>query len=471
MWESVTIPSSVSEFGWDFAFRGCKNLKSVSCASAIIRKLTFSGLITLETVILTEDVREIGWQCFGGCSSLVEINLPNSIVKIDWAAFMDCSSLKTIKIPNSISVLNKNMFAGCSSLEEVELPANLKEISDQVFFQCSSLRNVVLPSSLEKLGRAVFLGCETLKEIILPENVREIGDAAFSGCRKLGRIVFGSAVKNIGEGAFVDAPNIKTVVAYPIVPPVCKNAAASPLFDDEVYSNAYLYVPEESYDEYKNTVPWSYFNYVEYTESNVVKFELDNVVYHVTSTEPGNIASEVFDISDPTLEAITIPESVTYHRTEYKVTAIADYAFAECVNLRTLTLPSSIKEISNSAFIDSESLTVIMLKAKTPPVFVSTTVSRAADDEVFVPAVFALCLLYVPDEAIAAYRADGVWKKFESILPLSSSISGVIVDSDVNSIVYDLYGRRINPRHLTPGIYIVNGKKTAITNLNLKDYE
>lgn len=44
----------------------------------------------------------------------------------------------------------------------------------------------------------------------------------------------------------------------------------------------------------------------------------------------------------------------------------------------------------------------------------------------------------------------------------TSGIENVIVDKDMTEKVFDLTGRTVNHRPLTPGIYIINGKKTII---------
>lgn len=50
------------------------------------------------------------------------------------------------------------------------------------------------------------------------------------------------------------------------------------------------------------------------------------------------------------------------------------------------------------------------------------------------------------------------------VLSLSdtSGIEDVVVDKDTEDRVYDLMGRQVTRRPLLPGIYIINGKKTAI---------
>lgn len=47
-------------------------------------------------------------------------------------------------------------------------------------------------------------------------------------------------------------------------------------------------------------------------------------------------------------------------------------------------------------------------------------------------------------------------------LTASSGIEDVAVDKNTEDTVYDLHGRPVTSRPLLPGVYIINGKKTAV---------
>ena len=51
--------------------------------------------------------------------------------------------------------------------------------------------------------------------------------------------------------------------------------------------------------------------------------------------------------------AVTIPQSVTYDGKEYAVTAIGEEAFFFCEKLSSVSIPASVTEIGNSAFVYS----------------------------------------------------------------------------------------------------------------------
>lgn len=68
------------------------------------------------------------------------------------------------------------------------------------------------------------------------------------------------------------------------------------------------------------------------------------VEYH---TFPGSTAMSLTDYTGN----IVIPSTVTYDNEEYTVTEIGSYAFHDCVNLTSVTLPLTIKTIGNGAFL------------------------------------------------------------------------------------------------------------------------
>jgi hypothetical protein len=63
---------------------------------------------------------KIGILSFSGCLSLETIVIPDSVRSIDHRAFSGCSSLKTITISSRLLHLGKNVFEGCTSLKSIK---------------------------------------------------------------------------------------------------------------------------------------------------------------------------------------------------------------------------------------------------------------------------------------------------------------------------------------------------------------
>ena len=72
--------------------------------------------------------------------------------------------------------------------------------------------------------------------------------------------------------------------------------------------------------------------------------------------------------------------------------------------LKEITLPSTLREIGNSAFQHCNSLKKIICKATTPPVI--------PDESVFLMDELENTELYVPSESLELYKSADYWKEF-----------------------------------------------------------
>ncbi len=89
---------------------------------------------------------------------------------------------------------------------------------------CSGLTSVEIPNLVTTIGGSAFWGCESLKMLTIGENVSTIYASAFMSCPKLIEI---------------NSKNRRN----PLIKEYEESTAA---FDEIVYHNAKLFVPEES---------------------------------------------------------------------------------------------------------------------------------------------------------------------------------------------------------------------------------
>lgn len=137
-------------------------IKSITVPGTIanIPMDVFSSLLSLESVVLEEGVKNIEERAFSGCINLASITFPNSLVKIGEFAFASCSAIQDLQFGNGLEVIDSNAFSGCTSIVDPKLPDSLKEIGPYAFAYCA------------------------FKSITIGKNITEIGDNAFANTGK-----------------------------------------------------------------------------------------------------------------------------------------------------------------------------------------------------------------------------------------------------------------------------------------------
>ncbi len=89
-------------------------------------------------------------------------------------------------------------------------------------------------------------------------------------------------------------------------------------------------------------------------------FKVDGIYYNLLGGDSVAVTyggSDLWDYSDEYFGSVTIPETVEYNSTTYRVTTIGDQAFYYCSSLTIVTIPNSVTSIGSFAFYDCTGLT------------------------------------------------------------------------------------------------------------------
>ncbi|MBQ7683573.1 MAG: leucine-rich repeat domain-containing protein [Bacteroidaceae bacterium] len=88
------------------------------------------------------------------------------------------------------------------------------------------------------------------------------------------------------------------------------------------------------------------------TKAYAYDCEVDGIYYYRISTTELEVANKVF--SDQNRSAytgtVTIPSTVTFNGKKFTVVSIGEYAFRDCTQLTSVTIPNSIRTIKDYAF-------------------------------------------------------------------------------------------------------------------------
>ena len=318
----------------------------------VIGKDAFRGCGSLTSVTIPNSVKSIKQYAFQGCKNLTSINIPTSMSLILAYTFAGCSSLKNVTIPNNISVIFAYAFSGCTSLTSITIPNSVTGMGGFVFEQCSSLQSVTLSNNMTSIDEYEFWNCTSLTSISIPKSITSIKYGAFSGCSGLSSITIPKSVTSIGKYAFQNCTGLTTIKSE-IEDPFEIDTNVFSSSDTDIYATATLIVPKGKKSAYNSTEGWKKFKYI--VEEG--EFVVDGIYYKVDENNTASVIKGNRTYSGD----IVIPAYVNYDGKTYNVTSIGEYAFQNCRGLTSVTIPNSVASIGRSAFESCSGLTSLLI--------------------------------------------------------------------------------------------------------------
>ena len=332
-----------------------------------IKENAFNGNRTLVSVIIQDNIENIGTTAFQGSSIITaSINASTSGNYI----FLDAKSLEKVVIGKNVKKLNAGMFISCNKLsdltiltEEAEInnyvldttvnlkeikvnkdnskyivedgilfskdgskiyayptgkvedtykiPSNVKEIGNSAFYDCRSLKNIDIPSTVEKVGTTAFRGSSIITASI---NASTSGNYIFLDAKSLEKVVIGKNVKKLNAGMFIS----------------CNKLSDLTILTEEAEIN----------------------NYVLDTTVNLkeIKVNKDNSKYIV---EDGILFSK----DGSKIYAYPTGKVEDTYKIPSNVKEIGNSAFYDCRSLKNIDIPSTVEKVGTTAFRGSSIIT------------------------------------------------------------------------------------------------------------------
>ena len=243
---------------------------------------------------------------------------------------------------------------------------NIRWIKSSAFENCKNVTTVTFDSSgsldVETIEDYAFKDCSSLKTITIPKDVSEMGSYVFWNCKNLETVTLPTTLETIEYNAF-------------------SNSGLTSIF-----------IPKGV-----TSISSTSFNYC--GKLSTISVSDENTTYDSRNNCNAIIQTATNQILRGTSNTI-IPNTAT---------SIGDNAFNDINSLTSIVIPESVTSIGQYAFRFCNSLAEVVCKAKVAPQLKSDAFSND---------VLSKATLYVPEESVESYKADGEWKKNSDIQPL-----------------------------------------------------
>lgn len=272
----------------------------------------FSGNVKITSITFApgSQITWIGDHAFKECSKLKTINnVPAGLTDINEWCF-ESTALESVDLSNTkVTIMKDGVFFNNKSLTSIQLPNNLKYVWNNAFNGCTSLNEIVIPSTVEAIYNYVFAGCTSLSSVTLNEGCTTLGDHVFKDC-PFTSIIFPRTLSSIREYAF----------------------EGSGLTSADLSNTKIEYLPNGCF-------------------CNCTKLKEVQLPSTLTTPNSGEWKNEDDNNYGKNAFQYTAIESIDLTNTN--IMSLGDYMFADCPNLKTVKLPSSLKYIWEHAFYKS----------------------------------------------------------------------------------------------------------------------
>lgn len=358
---------------------------------------TFYNAKELKSITFNEALTSIGNFAFNNCPALTsEIKLQGKITSIGYKAFYSCNKIPSLTIGKQVEEIKDGAFS------RMYAPVTMEEGNTRF-----TLANGILTDTKE--SRIIAVNYKTTS-LVIPNETKRIGDYALENCSKLSTITLNEGLETIGYRAFNYCKSLSSIKIPSSVTAIARNVFynCKGLASISVAEGNTKYKVENNYllsRDGKSVVFYAIGSKATSSEVPEGVEVLQEGAFSASTLSTISLPSSLKEIEETVflqcrkLESIEVPD-----HTE----KIGRAAFAFCSGLKKITIGSGIKNIDRICFAYTP-FTELYIKATTPPEVnqrLSSCFAKKSLDE---------GILYVPSGCKESYAESEGFKDFKTI--------------------------------------------------------
>ena len=366
-----------------YAFDGCKELTKVIIPDTVtvIESRAFQNCSKLETIVISKNLTSLGANAFYNTAFYKnEANWDGTLLYLDnylIAAYKSTSGEVTIK--DGTKLMPGSLFADNEKITKVTIPGSMAVVSGSAFSNCKVLTEVVLSEGVTEIGKMAFWNCPKLVKMTIPASIEKFGQSALGNTRIKEPYYNGTVDQwvNIDFDGYGDNPAYTAGTLYINGEKLTEAVISTPIVKENAFKNCQTlekvtftdsvveiqdsafsdnpYLKEVSFGKNVRKIGFCAFQNcgrIEKVNTNMTVNEWAQIDFYDWRSNPVSYAGNLYINGELLEEAVFSNVSV-----------IMPHTFAYCTSLKSITIPSTVLGVANSAFGGCSGLTTIEIEA------------------------------------------------------------------------------------------------------------
>lgn len=206
------------------SFRGNHKITSVTIPNTVntMGEKAFQFCSKLKSVSIGKGIKSLPKYAFGNCSSLKTFTIPAQVTRVELFALP--YSIETLTVGAGLRSINRNSLSGGSRLKAFNVSKYnkyFKSVNGVLYNKAGTTLYIypngkvntsfTVPSTVRSLSRESFYKQNYLEKINLNNRLISIYNSAFMFCKKLKAVNIPKSVDYIGSSAFSNCNNLSKI--------------------------------------------------------------------------------------------------------------------------------------------------------------------------------------------------------------------------------------------------------------------